>query len=533
MTSDILQVAGGLGIFLAGMHLLTRGLKGLAGDALRHTLARFTNSPVSGAVTGAASTALLQSSSATTVAAVGFVSAGLLTFPQALGIIFGANLGTTITGWIVALLGFKLQIGQIVLPLILIGAMLQLFSEGRRGATGSALAGFGLLFVGIDMLQSGMVSYEGQVTPAQFPDDTFSGRLLLVAIGIAITLVTQSSSAGVATAMAALHAGTINFPQAAAMVIGMDVGTTVTALIATIGGSAEARRTGYSHVVYNLMTAIGALLLMTPFAYAWDHWIDDGLAAEPEFALVAFHSLFNAAGVLVILPFTGAFARVLYKLVPQRRLPLIDALDRRVLDEPGVALTLIDHSLRGLFMELAAAVNELLAGQVPSRRHMENLAIQLDTVHSYTDDVQIKRRGEGDWLALVAAVHALDHMQRLHERVDEEPERPHAVDDTTELRALASGLSRAVEGVRAALRQRKLNSVIDAVAQTSERFEAATDEVRVTILSEVAADRLSVSEGTRRLEAFRWLRRVSYHLWRITLHLDVLHRSVEQHADNH
>lgn len=248
----LLQAVGGLGIFLLGMLIMTEGLRALTGNAIQRLLIRFTQTPTSGALTGAIATAILQSSSATTVAAVGFVGAGLLTFPAALGIIFGANIGTTITGWLVALIGFKLQLGTLMMPLILIGVLMRLFAKVRPGQIGYALAGFGLIFVGIEAMQQGMAGLESHFLADTFPANTFTGRLILVLLGIVVTLITQSSSAGVAAALTALFTGTIEFEQAAALIIGMDVGTTVTAIIATIGGSVGSRRTGLSHIVYNL-----------------------------------------------------------------------------------------------------------------------------------------------------------------------------------------------------------------------------------------------------------------------------------------
>jgi phosphate:Na+ symporter len=177
MAADIMLALGGVGLFLIGMIMLTEGLRGLAGKALRDVLARFTENPFSGAVSGALTTAVVQSSSATTVTAVGFVSAGLLTFPEALGVIFGANIGTTVTGWIVAILGFKLHLGEIILPVVLIGALLKLFGSGRLNFLGTALAGFSLLFIGIDAMQGGLAALEGVVTPSDFPEDTLPGRL--------------------------------------------------------------------------------------------------------------------------------------------------------------------------------------------------------------------------------------------------------------------------------------------------------------------------------------------------------------------
>ena len=216
------QALGGIGLFLIVMTIMTDGLRALADNALRTLLRRSTSSPVGGATAGALATAVLQSSSATTVATVGFVGAGLISFPNALGIIFGANIGTTITDWMVAVLGFKLHLGTVVTPLVLLGALLRVIGSGRWRHIGWALAGFSLLFIGIDAMQQGMTALEDIVSPTDFPSNTLFGRLQLVFIGIAITLVTQSLSAGVAVALAALSAGSISFPQAAAMVIGMN-----------------------------------------------------------------------------------------------------------------------------------------------------------------------------------------------------------------------------------------------------------------------------------------------------------------------
>ena len=243
-----LQALGGLGLFLLGMIIMTDGLRTLGGDSMRAALMRFTHSPFTGAATGAISTAILQSSSATTVAAVGFVGAGLLTFPQSLGIIFGANLGTTITGWLVALLGLKLQLGELVLPLVFVGAILKLFARDKVSAVGYALAGFSLIFIGITQMQLGMSGMQGLITPDNLPEDTWLGRIQLVGLGVIATVITQSSSAGVAATLTVLYAGAIRFEQAAALVIGMDIGTTVTAAMAVIGGTIEARRTGLAHL---------------------------------------------------------------------------------------------------------------------------------------------------------------------------------------------------------------------------------------------------------------------------------------------
>jgi len=286
----IVTVSGGLGVFLLGLVIMTNGLQSVAGDTMRLAMLNFTKSPYSGAASGAIMTALLQSSSATTVAAVGFAGAGILTFSESLGIIFGANLGTTITGWIVAIFGFKYPLGTIVLPFILIGTILKIFANKRLASIGYAIAGFGLIFVGIAMMQEGVSGFEGIITPEIFPQDTILGRLKLIALGVLVTAITQSSSAGVAISLTLLFAGAVNFEQAAALVIGMDVGTTVTAAMATIGGNLNARRTGFSHVIYNLFTAFGAFILISPYVMFWEYIAPGELINNSEIALVAFHS---------------------------------------------------------------------------------------------------------------------------------------------------------------------------------------------------------------------------------------------------
>ena len=243
---------GGIGLFLLGMLMLTDGLQALAGDRLRSALRRYTRTRPSAILTGAAVTAVVQSSSATTLAVIGFVGAGLLSFRQALGVVFGANLGTTTTAWLVAGVGLKVSVSAFALPLVGVGSLGKLFGSGRIVPVGTAVAGFGLVFVGIDVLQSGMQGLTSRFDPARFTDLGVLGYALLVAVGALMTVVMQSSSAAVTTTLAAIAAGSINLEHAAALVIGQNVGTTVTASVAAIGGSAAARRTAVAHVAFNL-----------------------------------------------------------------------------------------------------------------------------------------------------------------------------------------------------------------------------------------------------------------------------------------
>jgi len=515
----IVETLGGLGLFLLGMIILTDSLQDLAGDAIRKALMRFTKSPFSGAVTGATGTAILQSSSATTVAAVGFVGAGLMTFPEALGIIFGANIGTTIKGWMVAVLGFKFQLGTYVLPLIFVGAILRLFAKGRLAAIGLAIAGFSLIFVAITMMQQGMSGMEGVITPDMLPPDSLFGRLQLLALGVLATVITQSSSAGVAAALTLLYAGSINFPQAAALVIGMDVGTTVTAAMATIGGSVAVKRTGYSHVIYNLFTAVGALILITPFAFAWEAIQPGGLQANGEIALVAFHTVFNTMGVVAVLPLTSKFEHLMVRLVPDKGPGFTKGMEKGLLEQPTLAISAAQSSIKNESLALLYHLNAILgAFSEEKRADLSELQAALDETHTYIDDVNLQAGAGADWERLIALIHTLDHLQRLHERCEEEEDRAITARETPELIEQRELLIDCVNTVLAAIEQANWNEAVKVSVKASEVIHKNVRPYRLRIMEKIASGEMSVTEGTDCLEAIRWLRRVSKHIARIMAH---------------
>jgi phosphate:Na+ symporter len=501
------------------MIVMTDGLRALAGSAMRAALMRFTRSPLSGAVTGAASTAILQSSSATTVAAVGFVGAGLITFPESLGIIIGANIGTTFKGWIIALFGFKFPLGTMVLPVILFGAILRLFGKGRAANVGYAMAGFGLIFVGIGLMQQGMGGLTGIITPETLPPDTLVGRLQLVAFGILITIITQSSSAGVAAALTALYAGAINFEQAAALVIGMDVGTTVTAAMAAIGGSVAVRRTALSHVIYNLFTACGALILITPYTLLWESLSPGALTVNAEIALVAFHTSFNTLGAIVILPFTGRFAHLIEKLVPDKKPSYTGRLGEALLEQPTLALAAVQASIRDELLALFRHVNAILGDNLMGRRaDLVELQSALDETHAYVDRIHLHETKGAEWERILGIVHTLDHMQRLHERCEEEEDRAITARDSLELSDYVRTLVDTINGIFNDIETKSWTEATQRAANTAAYIHDHVEPLRESILTKIASDEIDVQQGTGRLEAIRWLKRVSKHVARVTQH---------------
>ncbi len=517
----IVTSSGGLGIFLLGLIIMTNGLQSIAGDTLRMTMLRFTNSPYKGAASGAFMTAILQSSSATTVAAIGFVGAGIITFSQSLGIIFGANIGTTITGWIVALFGFKFNLGTIVLPFILLGAILKLFAKGRVASIGFTIAGFGLIFVGIAMMQESVAGFENIITPDILPQDSIVGRLQLIGIGIIVTMITQASSAGVAATLTLLYAGAVNFEQAAALVIGMDVGTTIKALIATIGGNINAKRTGYSHVVYNLFSASVAFLLITPYVVFWEYIEPNSLMENSEIALVAFHTFFNLLSVFIILPFTNQFATLIKSFVKEKNNIFINSLDDILLKEPKLALNELLKSVNKEFIVILGHINTIINNNPTSARmDIKELQNALDDTQAYIDKIHLHYKDGANWDYLISLIHILDHLQRLHERCEEEEDRAVAAKKTKELDDIVKLLSKTIIEI---IKYNETNQW-DKAKQSSKKaasfIHKKMHNYRKEIANKIAKGEIDVPDGSDKLEAIRWLRRVSIHIHRINNHLN-------------
>ena len=336
---------GGAGLVLLGINLLTDGLKLAAGPLLQQMLDRATRTRWRGLLAGASVTALVQSSSAVTLATIGFVNAGLLELGQAMWVLFGANVGTTMTGWVVALIGLEFKIDRLALPLLGVGMALRLTSpSGRRGSLGLALAGFGLLFVGIDVLRE---TFQTQAAAFVMPHDAH--LLVLLFAGVAITVLMQSSSASLALVLTAAQGGLLTVQAAAAVVIGANIGTTVTAVLGAIGATANARRAAAAHVIFNLLAGVAALALLP--------WLPTGLAAlraafglaaAPAADLALFHTSFNVLGIVLVLPLASVLAAWL-----QRRFRTAEEdearpryLDRTVLAVPELALSALDRELR-------------------------------------------------------------------------------------------------------------------------------------------------------------------------------------------
>lgn len=347
--SLIMTFVGGLGLFLLGMRLMTGGLSLAAGRHLRHILGKWTKTPIRGLFSGFLITALVQSSSAVTVAVIGFVNAGLLRLSHSVGVIYGSNVGTTTTGWIVAAMGLSVNIKALALPLVGLGTILHLTGkQTRREHFGDALAGFGLFFLGIEVLQSAFHGMESGIDVSSLTNLGGWSVPAFVLLGFALTFLMQASGAAMALVLTAALSGIIDVHTAAAAVIGTNIGTTSTAALSVLGATYNAKKVAAAHIIFNMVTGLLAVATL-PLLLRLVDFIQAGLGFQddPALALALFHTTFNIFGVLLFLPFSRRLVQFLDSRIGRKEMIRSKPkyLDKNVLTQPHLALD-------ALFMEL-------------------------------------------------------------------------------------------------------------------------------------------------------------------------------------
>lgn len=512
---------GGIGLFLLGMILMSDGLKAAAGGSLQRILERSTRTPLTAFLSGVGLTALVQSSSATTITTIGFVSAGLLAFPAAVGVLIGANVGTTSTGWIVSLLGFKLNVGAIALPFIGVGALLRLLTIGRRANLGMALAGFGLIFVGIDFLQDGMGGAAQRIDLSVFSDAFLPGRLGLVFAGAAMTVLLQSSSAAVALTLTALHSGAIGLTQAAYLVIGQNLGTTVKAILASAGATIPARRTALAHILFNAAAGLLAFVV-APQLLALVDWLTHTLGkADPAVSIALFHTVFNLLGAAIFLPLIAPFARLVTRLIPDSGPAFTRHLDRSLLLAPSVAVEATARALGEIAAATLTEANGLLGGAGLARQDRTCLWAAQTGIHearAFLARVHLDQHHEQEYNRRLTLLHASDHLDRLIEACLER-ELPLV---GAEVLAAAQRLMPEVAEAATWFGQPgwgKNEDLVRHLAGASVRQAEERRLHRAWLLAETAAGKVTPDETQAQLEAMRWVDRVGYHTWRAVHHL--------------
>ena len=323
---DFLQLIGALGIFIFGMKIFSDGLQKVAGSKLRAILKGMTTSRFRGILTGFGATTITQSSTTTTVMVVSFVNAGLITFIESTGVIMGANIGTTVTAWMVSIFGFQMQITPIAVSMIGLFFPFLFFGKEKFRNLAEAMIGFGILFIGLEFIKDAVPNIQENPEMFAFLDSFtgfgFASLLIFVGVGTLLTLMTQSSSAATAITLVMLFQGWINFPIAAAMILGENIGTTVTANIAALVGNVHAKRAARFHLIFNLFGVLWMIMLINPFLigidYVMQNFIPDvgsmfddtpEARAAATLGISLFHTTFNVLNVLLLFGFVPAIIR--------------------------------------------------------------------------------------------------------------------------------------------------------------------------------------------------------------------------------
>ncbi|MFT3757272.1 MAG: Na/Pi symporter [Thauera sp.] len=341
---------GGIGLFLIGMGMMTDGLKLAAGRALESLLERGTSTAPRGLAAGYLITSLVQSSTAVTIASIGFVNTGLLSLKNALWVIFGSNLGSTMNAWLVAVLGFGFKIDTFALAFVGIGSVLMLAGRTLRSRSlGQALAGFGVLFLGIGVLKDSFSVVGDIVDLRDFISPGLTGWLILIGVGTLLTVIMQTSGAVIAIVITAAQGGLLSVEAACAIVIGTNIGTTSTAVLAAIGATSNARRLAAAHVLFNVVTATAALLLL-PLLVRLIDWLPGllGQPATPSLMIALFHTISNVIGVLLMVPLAPGMLRQLNRMFRTRE---EEAARPQHLDTNSLAIP--DLAMHALRLELS------------------------------------------------------------------------------------------------------------------------------------------------------------------------------------
>jgi phosphate:Na+ symporter len=507
--SSAVTLLGGLGLFLLGIHHLTEGLKGLAGDSLRRGLQKLAAGPFSAVMSGAVFTAVIQSSTAAILTVIGFVSAGLVTFSQAIGVIMGATLGTTSTPWLLAIFGFRVRIATAALPILGIGALLWIVAKGKTRSLGAILAGFGLLFTAIEYMQAGMKGVTWNFEALTGP----GSQWILAGIGIVMTIVMQSSTAAAATTLVALNAGSLTFEQGCAMIVGQSIGTTATSALVMIGGSLGVRRAALAHVVFSSVVGVLGMVFLRPLAAAAD-WVGARLY-DPDgvLALAAFSSIFKFAGIAAFYPWIDRFAQLIVRISGPGSVSAVSRLDPALADAgAAIALEAAWRAILEVARSGVEAVRSTLAGvsvrYAPPADAVQQIDHFLESLSLETTDLAtIGPR-------LVRLSHALDHLTQLHGDL---ARIPPALGDGQRREGFDAGaraLAAWLDGTKAD------DAAVDpaiftALEEASRRLTVDCKAGRDKMLEDLGLQRTSSATARAGLETLAWADGTLYHAWRL------------------
>ncbi|MBU0559688.1 MAG: Na/Pi symporter [Bacteroidetes bacterium] len=347
-SENLKEIAAGVAILLFGMLFLEDGFKAFSGGPLQRLLKKTTDTLSKSLTFGIISTSLLQSSSLVSVITISFMSAGLIELTSGIGIIFGANLGTTTGAWLISVFGLKVKISSFALPLIVFGVIFILQSNKKLKGVGYCLAGIGFLFLGIHYMKEGFEAFQGSIDLKEYSIGGFWGLIIYTFIGIAATVIMQSSHATLAIILTALSTGQINYVDALSLAIGANIGTTITALVGAMSSNISGKRLAGAHLIFNLVTGIVAIVLINQFKWIVDILADSFGIAQTDYTLKLsiFHTIFNLVGVFIMIPFIHRLEILLLRVYKEKK---ADISQPRYLTD--AAITYPDSAIPALLKE--------------------------------------------------------------------------------------------------------------------------------------------------------------------------------------
>lgn len=375
-------IAAGVSILLFGMVTLEQGFKVFAKGPLRRILKKATEKLYRSISVGALVTAIIQSSSLVSVITISFISAGLISLSGGIGLIYGANIGTTFTAWLVAGFGLKVNISVLAMPMLIFGILFSFQHNKSLKGMGNILTGLGFFFLGIHYMKDGFDVFSNYIDLTQYSLEGWPGVFVYTGIGILITTVLQSSSASLALVLTALAAGQVTYENALALAVGTNIGTTITALIGSIGSNVSGRRLAVAHLIFNLVTGLVALAIIMPLAKLVDLLSRTVGIAPDDFTLklALFHTLFNLLGVLIMIPFINLLERLLIRFIKESKRKDIDEpkfLNNAILAFPGTLVTSLEKETRYLFEN---AIVEITAHALNIHRSDLDSELKIKTV---------------------------------------------------------------------------------------------------------------------------------------------------------
>ena len=399
VSPDFKEIAAGVSIFLFGMLFLEEGFKAFTGGVLEKLLQKTTDKTWKSLCFGIVSTTIMQSSSLVSVITISFISAGMVTLVAGIGIIFGANIGTTTGAWLVAAFGLKVKISAYAMPMLVFGLVLSFQKSKYLKGIGSVLAGLGFLFLGIHYMKEGFEAFKDSFDLAAFAVEGYLGLFLFAGIGAVATVVMQSSHATLVLILTALAAGQITYENALALAIGANVGTTITAIIGSLSANVQGKQLAGAHLIFNVVTGVIAIVFINQFVWAVD-WVSlhAGIAEDNyTMKLAVFHTLFNITGVLVMVPLIQKMANYLIDFFPEKS---VDIAEPRYLNEaafefPETVLKSVQKEIWNLFdaaFELMAHGMNLHRTEILQSPDLEKTIDEDREVHEFDVDELYERK---------------------------------------------------------------------------------------------------------------------------------------------